>query len=114
MEVPKAATEKELKEVVLDIEKEYGVVEKIGTAFKEGTLIKSNVGKDIEISKDDVKTIQDEKDVLVEVSIAASDRGLEVVIDIEKEYGVSEAIGDATSMPSLIFSFQWKKAILIY
>ena len=36
-----AAIEKELNKVVLDIEKEYGVVEKVEAASEEGTLIKS-------------------------------------------------------------------------
>ena len=42
MEVP---NEEELKEVVVDIKKEYDVVEKVGAASEEGTLIKSTVKK---------------------------------------------------------------------
>ena len=60
--------------------------------------------KDTEISKDDAKTIQDEKNVLMEVPTSASERGLEIVIDIKKECGLSETMGEAPSKPSLNFS----------
>ena len=103
IEVPKAATEKELKEAIFDSEKDYGVVKKVRAASEEGTLIKSTVEKATEISKDHVITIQNEKDILMEVPIAASDRGLEVVIDIEKEYGAFEAMEDSSLKLSLIF-----------
>ena len=51
-------------------------VEKVGTAFEENTHIKSIVEKANEISKDDAITIQDEKDVLMEVPNAASEKEL--------------------------------------
>ena len=88
-----------MKVVVLDIKKEDDVVEKVGAACEEGTFIESTMEKATEISKDDAKTIKDEKDLLMEVPTAASDIGLESVIDIEKKYGVSEAIGKAPSKP---------------
>ena len=46
-------------------------MEKVEAASEEGTLIKSTVGKATEISKDDAKTIQDEKDVIIEIPKAA-------------------------------------------
>ena len=73
MEFPKVATDKELKEEVVDIYKEYSVVEKVGASSEEGKPIESIVEKDTEISMDDTKTIQDEKDVLMEVPTAASE-----------------------------------------
>ena len=48
VEVPKAATDKELKEKVVDIKKEYGVV-KVGAACEEGKPIKYTVEKDTKI-----------------------------------------------------------------
>ena len=39
----------------------------------------------------------------MEVPTAASGRGLRDVIDIKKEYGSSETMGDEPSKPSLIF-----------
>ena len=39
----------------------------------------------------------------MEVPLAASERGLEVLIDIKKEYGLSDTMGEAPSKPSLIF-----------
>ena len=56
VEVPKAATDKELKEEVVDINKEFGAV-KVGAAFEEGKSIKSIVEKDTKISMDDAQTI---------------------------------------------------------
>ena len=49
-------------------------VKKVGAASEEGILIKSTVGKESEITKNDAKTIQDEKDVLIEVSKAATEK----------------------------------------
>ena len=46
-------------------------VKKVGTASEEGTLIKSTVEKATEISKDDSKTIQNEKDAQKEAPNAA-------------------------------------------
>ena len=40
-------------------------VEKVGAASEKGTLIKYTSRKDIEISKDYAKTIQDDKNVLL-------------------------------------------------
>ena len=74
------------------------MVEEVGANSEEGTLIKSTVKRATEISKDYAKTIQDEENVLIKVPTAASDRGL----DIKKEYGVSEAMGEALSKLSLI------------
>ena len=88
--------EKESSSAVQTKEKD---VEKVGTASEEGTHIKSTVDIASKITKDNAKTIQDEKNVLIEVSTAATDRGLEFVIDIEKEYGVSETMGDGPSKP---------------
>ena len=46
-------------------------------------------GKASKINKDDAKTIQDEKDVQMEVPNAAAEKGLnEIVVDTEKEYVV--------------------------
>ena len=109
MEFSKAATDKEIKEKLVDIKKEYSVVEMVGTASEEGKPIESIVKKNNEISKDDAKTIQDEKDVLMEVPTADSERGLEVVIDLEKEYGLSNIMGEAPSKPSLIFPIPVKE-----
>ena len=74
-EAPKADTEKELNEVALDFEKEYSMMEKVGAASEEGTLIKPIVEKATEISNDDAKNIQNEKDVQIVVPFAASVRG---------------------------------------
>ena len=104
MEFPNAATDKELKEEIIDIQKEYDVVEKVGVASKEGKPIESIVEKYSEISKDDAKTIQDEKNVSMEVPTAASERGLNVVIDSKNDYGVSELMREAPSKPTLNFS----------
>ena len=46
-------------------------VNKVVAASEEGETIKSIVEKDTEISKNDAKTIQDEKDVLMEVPTVA-------------------------------------------
>ena len=45
----------------------------------------------------------------MEVPTAASKRGLEVVIDLKKEYGLSETMGEAPSKPSLIFTIPVKE-----
>ena len=82
-------------------------VEKVGTVFDEGTHIQSTVEKTTEITKDDAKTIQDERDVQTEVTIASTEIDLVVVIEIEKEYGVSESMGEAP------FHYQWKRVNLI-
>ena len=64
-------------------------VEMVGTASEEGALIKSSVEKAAEITKDDTKTIQDEKDIQMEVPNAATEKELKkVVVDIEQEYNV--------------------------
>ena len=42
-------------------------MENVRTVSKEGTLIMSTVDKAFKITKDDAKTIQDEKDVQMEV-----------------------------------------------
>ena len=49
-------------------------VEKVGAFSEEGILIKCTVGKEMEINKDDDKSIQDEKDVLIEVTKAATEK----------------------------------------
>ena len=72
------------------------MVEKFEAASEEGTIIESIVEKDTEISKDDAKTVQDEKDVQMKVPTTALERGLEVVIDIEKECAISETIWRST------------------
>ena len=78
-------------------------LEKSGTVSEEGTLIKSTVEKAAEITKDDVKAIQDKKDVQIEVPNAATEKELkEVVVDIEKEYDVSESMGEVPLKPLLI------------
>ena len=59
-------------------------VEQVGTASQECTHIKSMVEKAIEITKDDAKIIQVEKDVLMEVPNAATEKELDVVIDTVK------------------------------
>ena len=64
----------ELKEEVVYIKKEYGLLEIVGAASTGGKTIKSIVGKETEISKDDAKTIQGEKDVLIEVCSSASEK----------------------------------------
>ena len=51
-------------------------MEKVGAASNNGTSIKSAVGKETEISKDVAKTIQDEKDDLMEVPKAATNKEL--------------------------------------
>ena len=43
MQVTKTATEKEVKEVVLEFKMEYGVVEKVGAISEECTHIESTV-----------------------------------------------------------------------
>ena len=68
---------------------------KVGAASEESKPIKFIVEKDIKISIDDAKTIQDEEDVLMDVPTAASGKGLEFVIDLKKEYVVSETMGGA-------------------
>ena len=45
----------------------------------------------------------------MEVSTAASERGLEVVIDLKKKYGFSEAMGEASLKPSSIFPIPVKE-----
>ena len=58
-------------------------MKKVGSASEEGIPIKSTVGKDTEISKDDTKTIQDEKDVLIEFPKAVTEKELkEEEVDI--------------------------------
>ena len=79
-------------------------VEKVGIASEEGILIKSTVEEAAEITNDDAKTIQIEKDVQMEVPNAANEKELkEVVLDIEKEYGDSESMGEVSLKPLLIF-----------
>ena len=46
-------------------------MEKVGAASEKGEPIEFIVKKETEISKDDAKIIQGEKDVLMEVSTAA-------------------------------------------
>ena len=47
------------------------------------------MGKDIKITKDDAKTIRDDKDVLIKIPKAATEKELkEVVFDIEMEYSM--------------------------
>ena len=93
--------EKESGFVVQPKEKD---VKKVGIASEKGTHIKSTVEKATEITKDDANTIQDEKDVLMEVSNAATEKELkEVVIDIKKEYCISKSIKDSPSKHSLFF-----------
>ena len=45
------------KESISDVQPKEKDVEKVGAASEEGTLIKSTVGKDTEITKNNVKTI---------------------------------------------------------
>ena len=49
-------------------------VEKIGSASEEGTLIKSAVDIASNVTKDDAKTIQDEKDALMEIPQASTEK----------------------------------------
>ena len=60
----------------------------------------------------DAKTIQGEEDVLMGVPTAASEKGLEFVIDVEKEYVVSETIGEVPSKLSLISPIPVKESNL--
>ena len=53
-------------------------MEKFGAVSEEGAHIKSTVEKATEISKDNAKTFEDERDFLMEVPTAASDRGLDL------------------------------------
>ena len=45
----------------------------------------------------------------MEVPTAASKRGLEAVIDLKKEYGLSETMGESPTKSSLIFPIPVKK-----
>ena len=79
-------------------------VEKVVTDSEVGTLIKSTLEKAIEITKDDAKTIKDEKDVQMKVPNAATEKELnEVVVDIKKKYNVSESMGEAPQKPLFFF-----------
>ena len=49
-------------------------VEKVETASKEDTLIKSTVEKPAEITMDDSKTMQNVKDIQIEISYAATEK----------------------------------------
>ena len=52
------------------------------------------VEKAAEITNDDSKTIQDEKDVQMEVFYAVTEKEWkEVVFDFKKEYNISELMG---------------------
>ena len=74
-------------------QKGYG---NIKTVSKESTLIKSTVGKALKITKDDAKTIQDEKDNQMVAPNTATEKELkEIVVDIEKKYDVYEEMGEA-------------------
>ena len=79
-------------------------VEKVGAVYEESTLIKSTAEKVTEITKDDAKTVQDEKDIQMEVPNAATEKELkEVVVDIEKTYNNFESMGEAPIKPMFIF-----------
>ena len=82
-----------------------------GKASQEGTLIKSTMGKATEINKDDAKAIQDEKDVLMDVPKAVTEKELkEEVLDIKKKCGVMEKVG-ATSEESTFIESIVKKTL---
>ena len=84
-------------------------VEKVKTISEEGTLNKSTLEKNTEITKDAAKTIQDEKNVQMEVPNAAIEKEVkEIIVDIEKEYNVSESMGN------WFFHFVLRRVILIY
>ena len=77
------------------------------SSFWRGYTHHVHCKKATEITKDDIKTIQDEKDIQIEVPKATTEKELkEVVVDIEKEYGVSE--GEVSSKPSLIFPLMFR------
>ena len=79
-------------------------VETFVTASKEGTLIKSTVEKATEITKNDSKTIQDEKDIQIEaLNVATEKESKEVVVYVKKKYDVSKSMGEAPLMHSSIF-----------
>ena len=109
VEVPKAATNKKLKEKEVDIEKEYSVV-KVGAASEDGKPIKSIVEKDTKISMDGANTTKYEKDVLMGVPTAASERELKFVIDLKNEFFVSETMGEPHSKLSLTFPIPVKES----
>ena len=50
-------------------------VETVEAASEEGTLIKSTVEKGTKISNDDTKTIKDERDIQMDVSNVATEKG---------------------------------------
>ena len=54
-------------------------MERDGTGSKKGTLIKPTVEKATEFTKDNAKTIQDEKDVQMEVLNAATGKNLKML-----------------------------------
>ena len=94
--------EKESISAVLNKEED---AEEVAPNFEEGLLIKSTVGKATEITKDDAKTIQDEKDILMEFLKAATEKEFkEEKLDIEKVYSVMEKIGAAFEEGTLIDS----------
>ena len=83
------------------------------TISKDGTLIKSTVDKAAEITKDDAKTIQDEKDVQMKVPNVAIGKELkEFVVDFEKEYDVLESMGEAPLKSLLIFPLSLEESDL--
>ena len=86
-------------------------VEKVGKASEEGTLIKSTVDKATKIAKDDAKTIQDEKDIQMEASIAATEKELkDILVNIENEYNASESMEEAPLKPLFIFPLPLKQS----
>ena len=69
-------------------------VEKVGTAFNEGTLIKSTVKNATKVTNNYAKTIHNEKQVLMKIINVATEKELkEVLLEIEKEYDVVEKVG---------------------
>ena len=78
-------------------------MQKVGVASEEGTLIKSILEKKHWNLKGWCQKDQKWENFLNGSNHAASERGLEFVNDIKKEYVVSETMGEAPSNPSLIF-----------
>ena len=80
-------------------------MKKVGAAFEQGKLIKFTLGEDTKITKDDAKTIQDEKVVLIGILKAATEKEVkEEKLDIKKEYSVVEKVGAASEEGTLFES----------
>ena len=90
-------------------------VEKVRSDSEEGTLIKFTVEKATEITKNDVKTIQDQKDVQMEVPNEATEKNLkEIVLNIEKEYLFVIQPENYYQSLHWFLHYLWKWVILIH